>query len=206
MYNTPMLVVGLTGNYGMGKSTVLGIFRELGAVTLKADEIVASLLCERTVQDRLREMLGEDIFSDGALDKAKIAELIFRSKERKEAVEGLLHPLVFKKIDSFLEDLQRRGGGERMVVIEIPLLFESGYAGKIGQTITVVAGEEIALRRLGKTGVSRESGMARMKTQMPISEKVAKSDFTIENSGTPEETRAQVVALYNRLLEEVRAS
>jgi dephospho-CoA kinase len=121
-------------------------------------------------------------------------------------VEGLLHPLVFKKIDSFLEDLQRRGGGERMVVIEIPLLFESGYAGKIGQTVTVVAGEEIALRRLEKAGVSRESGMARMKTQMPISEKVAKSDFTIENSGTPEETRAQVVALYKRLLEEVRAS
>jgi dephospho-CoA kinase len=70
----------------------------------------------------------------------------------------------------------------------------------------VVADEETALRRLEAAGVGRENGMARMKTQMPISEKIAKADFTIENSGTPEETRAQVEALYKRLLEEARAS
>ncbi|HTR45359.1 MAG TPA: dephospho-CoA kinase, partial [Thermodesulfovibrionales bacterium] len=105
-----------------------------------------------------------------------------------------------------LEDLKRRGGSERIVVIEIPLLFERGYTGKIRKTVTVVTDEETALKRLEEAGISRESGMSRLKAQMPIGEKAAKSDFTIENSGTLEETRTQVVALYKRLLEEVRAS
>jgi len=101
-----VLTVALTGNYGMGKSTVLGMFRKLGAFTVGADELVDRLLGDAGVLERLRGVLGETVFSgDGSLDRARVASIIFRDKGKREAVEGILHPLVFERIDEVLVEL-----------------------------------------------------------------------------------------------------
>lgn len=199
-----MFVVGLTGNYGMGKSTVTGIFRELGAVTLGTDDIVDSLIEERTVIEKIRAALGNGIFSnEGKLDKKKVADLIFKDKKLRTALEDILHPLVFKKILEFLTS-NKKDLKDRLIIVEIPLLFEKEYTEKFNKTITVYTDEELALKRLATSGISIEEALLRLKAQMPIGEKKRRADFTINNNGSLEDTRAQTEEIYKRLLEYIK--
>ncbi len=196
-----MLIAGLTGNYGMGKSTVLGIFRELGAATIGADEIVDTLLKNPSVIEKIRGILGDSVFSgDGSLDRSKVASLIFRDEKKRNAVEGVLHPLVFEEIEDILRRMDRVDTEDKIVIIEIPLLFEKGYDERFHKKITVYTNRETSLKRLEKKGISRDDARIRLGAQMPIEEKMRMADFTIDNSGTLKETRAQVKKIYDLLL------
>lgn len=195
-----MFLIGLTGNYGMGKSTVLPMFRKLGALTLDTDEIVQLLLKEKKVLDKIRRLLGDDIlYKNGRLNKKKVSNVIFKNDTLRHSLEDILHPLVFERINIFLEKTNSR---DKVVVIEIPLLYEKGYEERFGRTITVYAREEKAINRLKKTGVKREEALQRLKSQLPIEEKVKRSDFVIDNNSTRKETMAQVENIYNKLLKE----
>jgi dephospho-CoA kinase len=195
-----MFLVGLTGNYGMGKSTVLKMFQSLGAVTYDADEIVAILLREEAVIKKIRNLFGEGILhSNGSLDKKKVAAIIFENDALRRALEDILHPLVFKRINRLLQHTDR---GSRIVVVETPLLFERRYEGEFQRIITVQAKQENALDRLQKKGVHREDALQRIQSQLSIEDKISKSDFTINNDGTPAETELQVKNIYNKLLRE----
>jgi dephospho-CoA kinase len=197
-----MLLVGLTGNYGMGKSIVLSQFEKLGAVTLDSDKIVESLLSEAEVIKKIKDLLGNKAFDeDGNLMKKKVADLIFKNDILKSSVEDLLHPLVFEKIESFLKTITNQ---HSVVVIEVPLLFERGYEGRFKRTITVFTDEKTALHRLEKSGVSRDDAMQRVRSQLPVEVKTIKSDFKIDNNDTLDETMTQVMAIYKKLLEEAR--
>jgi dephospho-CoA kinase len=195
-----MLLVGLTGNYGMGKSTVLRMFQRLGAVTYDADEIVSSLLLEETVRRRIRDLLGNDIFlDDGSLDKKKVASLVFADDALRRALEDILHPLVFRRIKSYLE---REGGRSGIVIIEAPLLFERGYEDRFRRIISIRTERDRTLKRLEAKGIPREDALPRISSQLPITEKIRKSDFIIHNDGTFEETEKQVREIYDKLLHE----
>jgi len=196
-----MLLVGLTGNYGMGKSFVLSQFKKLGAITIESDKIVESLLSEREVIESIRNLLGNTVFDEkGNLDKKKIANLIFKNDILKNSLENILHPLVFERIESFLFTIKKK---DAIVVIEIPLLYEKGYEGRFDRTISVFSNAETALHRLEKNGISNEDAKKRLQSQLPIEEKNKKCDFTIDNNGTFEETITQVTKIYSKLLQEV---
>jgi dephospho-CoA kinase len=189
----------------MGKSTVLGMFRDMGAVTLDADRIVDSLLNDASVLRKVREAFGDGVFSkDARIDRSALAAVIFSDKERRDSLEGILHPLVFEEIESFLGSMGEEGSSERIVIVEIPLLFEKGYTDRFRRIITVYADEEIALGRLEELGISREEARSRLEAQMPIREKIRLADFAIDNSGPPERTREQVANIYDRLLKDMR--
>ncbi len=195
-----MLVVAVTGNYGMGKSSVLPMFRRLGAYAIDADEIVGSLLEDDEVIGKIREMFGPEAFNpDGGLSKKKIAHIIFADDTRRAYLENMLHPLVFERVYSIIDRRE-----EEIIIVEIPLLFEKGYEGRVDRTITVYTEVEKAIDRLGKKGIVRHEAMQRLKAQLPVKEKIGRSDFTIDNSGSLEETQAQVESIYRRLLKEVR--
>ncbi len=195
-----MLLVGLTGNYGMGKSTILGMFRKLGALTNDADGIVGSLLEKKEILQKIRTVFGDGIFREnGSLDKNKAAAIIFSDAAKRRCLEDILHPLVIKEINLFLEDANKEC---RIVVVEIPLLFECGYESMFQRVITVQTEQEKALLRLEKKGLERGEALRRIRSQLPIEEKTAKSDFIINNDGTTAETEKQVVNIYKILLQE----
>jgi dephospho-CoA kinase len=193
-----MVLAGLTGNFGMGKSSVLGFFEGLGAVTISCDAIVSQLLEEKEVINKIREMFGDDVVrEDGRLNKQTVAEKVFSDPLQRKRLEGLLHPLVFVEIDAAVST---QDYADRVVIVEVPLLFESAAASKFQKTITVHTSEEEAIRRLTQKGVSREEALARLKAQMPVSEKIRRSDYSIDNSGSPEETKKQVETIYGQLV------
>lgn len=192
-----MLVVGLTGNYGMGKSRILSLFAKLGAYTFSSDAVIATLLTEKDVLEKIRRVIGHGAFyKNGSLNKKKVARLIFRDETLRRSLENILHPLVFERIKDFLKAVDKSS----VVIIEVPLLFERGYRKKFDKTITVFTDEETALKRLEKTGVKRAEALLRLQAQLPIREKMKRSDSIIDNSGSIRKTTSLVEAIYKTLL------
>lgn len=197
-----MLLVALTGNYGMGKSTVLQMFRKLGVVTLDSDSIVESLLGEQDVIEKIQKLFGDEIFNkNGSLNRSKISDIIFKSDVLRSSLEDILHPLVFERIKGFLDGMNEKN---KIVVIEVPILYERGYEDRFDRTIVVYSDEESALNRLEKDGINRGEAVLRLKAQLPVEGKITKADFIIDNSRTIEETMAQVETVYKKLLEEAK--
>ncbi len=194
-----MLLIGLTGNYGMGKSTVLSMFEKLGAAILDTDKIVESLLTDKDVLEKIRGLLDDKVFDEnGSLNKKKLADLIFKNNKLRYLLENILHPLVFERIEFFLDKINKK---DKIILIAVPLLYERGYEERFDRIITVYTQEETALNRLEKEGITREKAVLRLKAQLPIEEKAKRSDFVIDNNGTIEETMSQVKTIYKKLRE-----
>lgn len=193
-----MMVVGLTGNYGMGKSTAARMFGELGAVVIDADAVVGKLLREPAVVYEIKKTFGDDIADGTVVDRQKLASVVFRNPSLRIALENILHPRVFEKVDEELAKLSR--SSPAIVVIEAPVLFERGYQNRFDKIVTVFASEEAALERLAKKGIPGDEALARMKSQFASEMKVSKSDFAIDNGKDPENTRKQVEDIYRQLL------
>ena len=195
------MVIGLTGNYGMGKSFVLSVFKELGAIVLDSDEIVSHLLKDKKVVLKIKKILVDRVEKpDGTLDKVEIAKIIFENNVLREKLEVLLHPLVFDKIQ---KNLKKLSGKNKLIIVEVPLLFEGGYQDRFERTITVFTTQKTAIERLMRAGVSRGNALKRLKAQLPIQIKKKNADFLIDNNGPNKKTRRQVECIYHKLLEEM---
>jgi dephospho-CoA kinase len=195
------MLIGLTGNYGMGKSLVLSVFKEIGAIVLDSDDIVNHLLQDKKVILNVKKILGNRVeMENGSLDKSEIANIIFNNSKLKEKLEVLLHPMVFGEMEGALRKIK---GKKRLVIVEVPLLFESGYQSRFDRTVTVFTTQKEALARLIKVGVSRSNAMKRLRTQLPIKTKKKAADYLIDNTGTKERTRKQVENIYRLLLYEM---
>ncbi len=194
-----MIKVGLTGNFGMGKSTVAEMFRKLGCYTIDTDKIVDDLFKEREVIEEIRKLFGDDVFKHGKIDKKYIAHIIFDNPLMRIYLENILHPKVFEKVDEIINSIPKRGE-PTIVIVEAPVIFERGYQNKFDLIITVFTNEDTAIKRLQKKGFSLEEALKRLSSQFPIEMKKSKSDYVIDNSGTLEETAQQVEALYQKLI------
>ncbi len=186
----------------MGKTLVLRAFRELGAYTIDADSVVRELLEQRPVVEKLKALMGPEVVdSGGRLLRDRMADAIFEDEAMRIAVEDVLHPLVFEKIEERL-----KGVDADVVVVEAVVIFERGHEGRFDKVITVYTDELTALQRLEAAGVEKEEAIRRLASQMPVQEKLQRSDFSIDNSGTPEATRKRVEKVYKALLEITRAA
>lgn len=185
----------------MGKSFVLSVFKELGAEVLDSDEIVHHLLQDKKVISKVKKILGgQEENEHGALIKKEIARIIFNNNELRVKLEALLHPLVFHEIQNYLRKIK---GKQRLVIVEVPLLFEGGHQGRFNRTITVHATQKTAIERLMKSGISRRNALKRLKAQLPIQIKKKRADYLIDNNGPKQKTRKQVKDIYDQLREEM---
>lgn len=194
-----MIKVGLTGNYGMGKSTVAKYFSKLGAYVIDTDALVSELLEKKEVVEEVRKLLGDDVVTDGKLDKKKIAKIVFKNPFMRIYLENILHPLVFRRIEEIIEGINTRGE-PKIVVIEAPVIFERGYQNRFDIIVTVFCTEEQAIERLKKKGVKEEDAKERLNSQFPIEMKKKNSDYLIDNSGSLEDTYLQVEAVFQKLV------
>lgn len=192
-----MVKAALTGNIGMGKSTVLKLFEELGAATINADHVVSELLQNPQVIEKVKTILGPGVINplSGTLDRPKIASIIFSDDARRKEYEAFIHPMVFEQIHRSLA-----GVSQEVAVVEVPLLFETGKQKEFDASITVYADVSIAIDRAEQSGMTRAEAAERMMVQMPIAEKVRQSTYTVDNNEGMDRTRSQVRQIYRALI------
>src|SRR5215212_6637969 len=187
--------VGLTGGLGAGKSEALRTLGELGAATLSTDAVVHDLLSGEELRDVLVERFGPKVAVDGRLDRARIAERVFGDEQATAWLEQTLWPLVGERVAAWRASL----AADRVAVVEVPLLFESGMEAVFDATIAVVADETTRERRAaarGHAAVAERAGR-----QLSQAEKAQRADFTVRNDGSLDElkqTLSRVLAKLDR--------
>jgi len=195
-----MLKVGLTGSIAVGKSHVLHMFAELGCHVIDADRIARDVVAPET--GGLKSVVatfGDVLNIDGTLDRAKLGQIVFADKSKRQKLNSILHPLIMAAQDEQIREIESRDP-HGIVIIDAALMIESGGYQRLDKLIVVYCEPEIELDRLMKRdGLSREAAQARIDTQMPQEAKKQYADFLIDTSGSFDDTRAQVIAVFEQL-------
>lgn len=196
-----MKVIGLTGNIGCGKSVVARMFEELGARVIDADRI-ARLVVDpgEPAWKEIVKTFGKEILNqDGTINRGRLGEIVFNDKEKRETLNGITHPRIIERIKELIEESGKEN--VEVVIVEAALIVEKGgMKPLINDLIVVTADEKAQIRRLMRRDrFSREAALSRIRSQIPLSEKVGLATYVIDNSGTLEETRRQVEEVWKRI-------
>lgn len=186
-----MILVGLTGSIGMGKSTVTRMFAALGAAVWNADDAVHRLYARGGAAVGPIATEFPQAVIGGAVDRARLSGLVLDDPERLRRLEAVVHPLVAADREDFL-DRSRREGAE-IAVLDIPLLFEKGYEANFDAVVVVSAPPEVQRARvLARPGMSEQKFEAILREQTPDIEKRARADYVIHTGQAIEATEAEV--------------
>jgi len=195
-----MIVVGLTGSIGMGKSTVARMFAEEGAPSFDSDAAVHEMYAAGGTAAAPVEAAFPGVTRDGAIDRAALSAQVVGNEEAIRRLEAIVHPLVRQAQANFLAE--QRAAGTAVVVLDIPLLFESTGAQAVDKIVVVSAPADVQRARvLGRPGMTEEKFEGLLARQTSDAEKRARADFVIDTGGRLEETRAQVRAVLDALRE-----
>lgn len=198
-----MLLVGLTGNIASGKSTVAQLLSERGATIIDAD-VLARRAVERGSRafDAIVQRWGTSVLSpDGHLDRAALRRSVFGNPKELEALNQIVHPEVERLREARIADARARG--DRIVVCDIPLLFEKKMVDRFDKIVLVDAPRPLRLERLVvDRGLRETEAMDMIASQMPAELKRARADFVIDNRGTLTELETRVNALWTTLVQE----
>lgn len=197
----PFLLVGLTGGIGTGKSTVAAMLAARGAVVIDADRLAREVVepGEPTLARIVQEFGPEVLGPDGRLDRKALGALVFADPARRRRLEALTHPPIRARLDARLEALAR-AGFRGVVVVDAPLLVESGLHRAMDRLVVVTADEATQLARLmARDGLDRAEALRRIRSQMPLAAKARLADHVIDNSGDRAATEAQVERLWAAL-------
>lgn len=190
------LVVGLTGGIASGKSTVSKMFKDMGITVIDAD-IEARLAVEKgePAYENIVAFFGRDILlEDGSINRAKLGEIIFNDLEKRLKLNSIVHPEVRKRMLAKRD--QAIEAGERLIIMDIPLLFESKLTYMVDKILLVYVDAETQLERLmARNHFTKEEAISRINSQMPLKDKIKLSDAVIDNNGTIEETRNQLIRI-----------
>ncbi len=201
-----MLLVGLTGGIGAGKSTVATLLAQRGALVIDADSIVREL--QQPGTDVFRAIVdhfgGDVVAADGSLDRERLADIVFRNDVARSALNAIVHPAVYAVMSERIAAVKEDG---RVVVLDIPLLAEAGGGGGMDVVVVVEADVEMRVARVvAERGLEAEDVRARMAAQVSSEQREALADVVIRNNGTPEDLRVQVVDLWEQLRARLGAS
>lgn len=193
-----MIILGLTGGIGMGKSTVAAMFTAHGIPSFNADEAVHRLQAKDGAAIPAIDAAFPGVVHEGVLDRAALRARVLADAAEMKTLEAIMHPLVRGGQSDFMEAAKQ--AQKPAVLLDVPLLFESGAEKKMDKTIVVSCPREVQIARVLARGVPLAEVEALIAKQMPDAEKRALADYVVDTSGTLDATRAQVA----RIIEELR--
>ncbi len=195
------IIIGLTGGIGSGKTEAGRILESLGAVHIDADAISRALTApEGEALPEIREVFGDSVFNvDGTLDRRALAAAVFETPDRRRALEAILHPRVQRKSLSMID--RARESGAAAVVLDVPLLFETGMDAICDVTWVVEADPAERTRRImARDGLTAPEIEARVKNQMSDEDRAARATRVVKNDGTVEKLAGELTGLYHQLI------
>lgn len=196
-----MIIVGLTGGIGSGKSTVSRALARKGACIIDADQIAREVVEPgSSVLLELAQAFGEDVIVDGVLDRSLLASRAFVDEEHTQLLNGITHPEIRRRIGERL--VQAREDGNRVAVLDHPLLLEQGLAAEVDLVVVVDAPAEIRVQRLvAFRGIEEQDARNRIARQMSDAARLEKADVVIDNSRPLSELEPHIEELWERLLQ-----
>ena len=199
------LIIGLTGGMGSGKSEAARHLMSLGATHVDADAISRSLTAPGgEALPAIRETFGDEVFyADGTLDRRALGAVVFGNTAARHALEGIIHPRV-QRIALEMADAAR-AAGEEAVLMDVPLLFETGMDALCDVTVVISADIEERIRRvMSRDGLSREEAEARFASQMSDEERCARATRVVCNNQSMDKFKSELTAMYQQLLRSFR--
>ena len=193
-----MFIIGVTGSFGSGKTTVVDMFKNYGAAAIDADAITRRLLapdgkCVKIVA----KVFGHAILKANQISRVALAKIVFQDPRELKVLTNILYPIGLKEVQRQIAVHKNA----KLIVLDVPLLFESGWNKLADVSIVIQSNQTIQIKRLQKhRGLSRVDILRRIKCQMPLKEKLQRADIVIDNRGSLIQTRAQVAAIVYRLM------
>ena len=192
--------IGLTGSIATGKSTVSRMLAELGADIIDADKIAFdTVLKGKPAWQKIIDYFGEGILlGNGEIDRKALGDIIFNNPDKKHMLNSIVHPEVFSDMGRQVIEAVKRP--EAVIVLDVPLLMESGMHKGMSEIILVYTPENVQLERLmARDNIARADAMAKIRSQIPVEEKKRHATIIIDNSYTIKETNEQVIKVFNQL-------
>ena len=192
-----MLTIALTGGIACGKSTVSAMLAGLGASVIDADQISRSLSAPGGLAlPAIRQAFGDGVFhADGTLNRPALSAVVFSNAQAIQQLNAITHPLVQQQMEAQLETCRKNGA--QIVILDVPLLFEANMQHMGDLVACVTAPEDIQIARMkSRNGYSREEALSRIRNQMPVGEKAARSDVVIDTNVPLEQLERNVQRLY----------
>lgn len=187
------MIIGLTGSIASGKSTVAKMLKEYGLPIVDAD-VVARVVVEPGTPTlaKIAEAFGQDVITEnGEMDRAKVGSIIFNDESKRKVLNEIIHPAI--RAEMLRQRDEHLANGAKTVIMDIPLLFESKLQHFVEKILVVTVSEETQLKRLmERNNLSKEEAIARISSQLPLSEKEKGADAVIDNNGSIEETQKQL--------------
>ena len=191
------MIIGITGSIACGKSLVSNYLQEKGYIIIDADKIGHMTLENDEVKKQLVNKFGKSILKDNEVNRVTLGKLVFENNENLKELNNIIHPQIRKNIS---EQIQVHKN-EKLVFVDVPLLFEAKFDDLVEKIIVISLDEKIQLERLmNRNSLSKEEALQRIKSQIPVREKEKLGDYVVDNSFTQENTYNQV----DRILEKLK--
>jgi dephospho-CoA kinase len=195
-----MLRIALTGGIATGKSYALARFQRLGIPCLDSDVLAHGVEAPGTeATQQIAARFGADVLAaDGSVDRSKLGPIVFADPTARKELEAIVHPAVYRAIAAGLRGFELIGGAP-YILVDVPLLFETGHAHEFDRVVVTACAPETQLARLRARGLSDEAARQRLAAQLSSAEKTARAHFVIRTDGTFEETDRQVADIHRQL-------
>lgn len=192
-------IIAITGSIASGKSQVTNFLKQLSYKVIDSDIISRDIINEREVIEKIKSYFGENLYSKGVLDRSALASIIFNDREKRDLLDSITHPLIYKRISEKIQEYKR----EKIVFVDIPLLIENGtksYDMDFDEIWLVYADKETQIRRLmSRDNISYDYANIKISSQMSMEEKKKYADIILDNRGDLNELKDKVLKALNRL-------
>jgi len=194
------MIIGLTGSFATGKSTVARMFHALGAKIINADKIAHKVLDEPSIKNKLLILFGDDISARNRISRRKLGKLVFSNRDLVVKLNKVVHPPVIAEIKKELrKNKQTKFNQRKVIVLDAPLLIEAGLLKLVDYLVVVKCSKINQIRRGIKNGFNKSQAIRRIQAQMPLKYKIRLANFVVNNNFSLEKTNAEVKSIWQKI-------